>query len=293
MDSAGKTLVGQASFNQALKILLPYQERVYKTFGEALYLFGDDSELRKACSYAMQSGGKRLRPAIVWMIAEGLHSKANVDLAALAVEFFHISSLVTDDLPCMDNDDFRRGIPTTHKTFSEATALLASFALTAAGFDALSKLTLDKECAYDTLKLLIEKASRAIGAPGLIGGQYLDLNPPLLTKEKLEEIFDRKTCVLFDLAFSFGWILGGGKKELLPEVTRLATCFGRAFQIVDDIEDMKQDAAVGKKINYALCFGINEAKQEVGRLIDQFYTLSQKLGLQESPLVTLTLAMQG
>lgn len=291
-NTVGKTLLHKEAFSLAMKILSPYQERVSIVFEESLHLFGGDSELKEACSYAMKSGGKRLRPAIVWMVAEALHSKINVDLAALALEFFHISSLVTDDLPCMDNDDFRRGIQTTHRKFSEATALLASFALTAAGFEALSCISLPPNDAYDTLKLLVGKASRAIGGPGLIGGQYLDLNPPVLTKEKLEEIFDKKTCVLFDLAFSFGWILGGGEKDLLQDVSKLATCFGRAFQIVDDIEDLGQDAAAGKKINYAICFGVDEAKKEAGKLIDKFYSLAQKLELHESPLVALTLAMR-
>jgi geranylgeranyl diphosphate synthase type II len=126
----------------------------------------------------------------------------------------------------------------------------------------------------------------------LIGGQYLDLNPPLVTKQVLEEIFDRKTCVLFDLAFVFGWLLGGGDFEKLPEVSNLATCFGRPFQILDDIEDMAQDKAANKRINFALCFGEEAAKQEARDYIDKFVALAKELGLGESPLLTLTLAMR-
>lgn len=293
MSNSGNTLLQKEAFIKlASQILTPYQERLQNVFSSAIELFGVDSELRRACSYAMTSGGKRLRPAIVWMVAEALQGTTNVDLAALAIEFFHISSLVTDDLPCMDNDDFRRGVPTTHKEFSEQTALLASFALTAAGFEGLASLELPRERSYDILKTLVTRASRAIGGPGLIGGQYLDLNPPVITKEVLEEIFDRKTCVLFDLAFVFGWVLGGGSFEKLPDVSKLATYFGRAFQILDDIEDMAQDEAAHKRINFALCFGLEAAKEEARRYIDSFCVLAKDLGLEKSPLLSLTVAMR-
>src|SRR5271169_1831701 len=101
MCSSGNTLLQKEAFIKlALEILTPYQERLQKVFSSSLELLGVDSEMRRACLYAMNSGGKRLRPAIVWMVAEALNSQVNVDFAALAIEFFHISSLVTDDLPC-------------------------------------------------------------------------------------------------------------------------------------------------------------------------------------------------
>lgn len=278
--------------SRSLEILLPYQKRFQQVFLESLDFLGDDSEMRRACAYAMSSGGKRLRPAIVWMVAEALGSKENVDRAALAVEFFHISSLVTDDLPCMDNDDVRRGIPTTHKVFSEATALLSSYALTAAAFEGIASLKIALDRPYDILQTLITRASRAIGGPGLIGGQFLDLNPPHVTKEIIEEIFDKKTGVLFDLAFLFGWLLGGGSFEKLDLISSLAKSFGRAFQIVDDIADMKQDERAGKKINFALCFGEEAAKEEARKYIDSFCALAQELGLAKSPLLSLATLMR-
>lgn len=293
MNNSGNTLIQKEAFIKlAVEILVPYQERLLHVFSSSIELLGEDSEMRKACSYAMNCGGKRLRPAIVWMVAEALHSQTNVDLAALSIEFFHISSLVTDDLPCMDNDDFRRGVPTTHKEFSEPTALLASFALTAAAFEAIALLKLPQDKSYEILQMLVSRASRAIGGPGLIGGQYLDLNPPVITKQVLEVIFDRKTCVLFDLAFLFGWILGGGDFKKIQEVSTLATYFGRAFQILDDIEDMEQDKIAGKRINFALCFGVAAAKEEAKMYIDNFLSLAKNLGLGSSPLLTLIEAMR-
>ena len=293
MNNFGKTLSRKEMFAQfSREFLSPYQERLLQVFLSSLSILGEDSELRQACAYAMKSGGKRLRPAIVWMVAESLKSNVNVDKAALSVEFFHVSSLITDDLPCMDNDDYRRGVPTKHKAFSEATALLASFALTAAGFDGIASLSLPRDRSYEVLQTLVTRASRAIGGPGLIGGQYLDLNPPVITKEILEKIFDRKTCVLFDLAFVLGWLLGGGSFDKLERVSSMATSFGRAFQILDDIEDLEQDQKAGKKINFALAFGLEEAQKESRRYLDTFCSLIDDLGLGESPLRNLALVMR-
>ena len=104
----------------ASKILSPYQERFGWAFDAILPTLGEDVRVRQAIAYSLRSGGKRLRPAIVWLIAEALNPAKSVDLAAISVEFFHSSSLIIDDLPCMDNDDLRRGVPTTHKAFSES-----------------------------------------------------------------------------------------------------------------------------------------------------------------------------
>src|SRR5437016_8742652 len=117
------------------KALAPYKARIEPAIVSSLSRFGEKTELRDACEYSLQTGGKRFRPAIVYMVTDALKSKNDVTDAALAVEFFHTASLIADDLPCMDNDDFRRGRPTTHKVYPESVALLASFALIAAGFE--------------------------------------------------------------------------------------------------------------------------------------------------------------
>ena len=240
-------------------------------------------------AYAIQSGGKRFRPALVWMVAEALHGRASADRAALAVEFFHVSSLIIDDLPCMDNDDFRRGVATTHKVFAEHFAILASFALTAAGFELISDIPASPEAQ----KMAYREASRAIGLHGLIGGQQLDLVPDLAKgREGITRLIDLKTGALFGLCFIFGWLFGGGETRQLEQVRHLATLFGRIFQIVDDIDDMDQDKAAGKSGNYALLFGLDSAREEVRAYIDQFCDGARQIGLGQSPLIPLMEAMR-
>jgi geranylgeranyl diphosphate synthase type II len=276
----------------ALQILEPYRARFAKSFHAVLPTLGEDSSVRQAMAYALQSGGKRLRPAIVWMVAEALHSSRPVDLAAVAVEFFHISSLIVDDLPCMDNDDLRRGVATTHKVFSEATAILASFALTSAGFELIARTPISGEFQGEALRSAYSSASRAIGLHGLIGGQQFDLNPTEIAVDAINAVIDCKTGALFEVCFVFGWLFAGGVVEKLDDLHRLATHFGRAFQIMDDLDDLEQDKAAGKQVNYALLFGVEEARQRVRVHVEGFCSLAAELGLGESPIVTLASAMR-
>ena len=273
-------------------VLAPYQDRFTKAFDTVLPTLGDDVHVRQAIAYSLRSGGKRLRPAIVWMMAEALHPVASVDLAAVAVEFFHSSSLIIDDLPCMDNDDFRRGVPTTHKAFSEAIAIMASFALTAAGFELISRAPLGIKNEEHALRAIYQTASTGIGLQGLIGGQQLDLEPEGYDEAQIMKLIDLKTGALFDVCFVFGWLWGGGAVEKLDDLHLLAQHFGRAFQILDDIDDLDQDRAAGKKSSYALAFGEEAAKAKIQELVDQFCSLAHQLGLEKSPLVTLTKAMR-
>ncbi len=276
----------------ALQILEPYRKRFDSSFLSVLPSLGEDSTVRQAIAYAMQSGGKRLRPAIVWMVAEALHSPIAVDLAAVAVEFFHISSLITDDLPCMDNDDFRRGVATTHKAFSEATAIMASFALTSAGFELMARTPIPQERQGAVLHAAFSTASRAIGLNGLIGGQQFDLRPQGFDEKSINTIMDLKTGALFEVCFVLGWLFGGGVVAKLDDLHRLATHFGRAFQIMDDLDDIEQDKEAGKKVNYALLFGVEEARNSVRSHVEGFCALADELSLGESPLVTLASAMR-
>jgi geranylgeranyl diphosphate synthase type II len=273
-------------------VLAPYQSRFDKSFEAVLPTLGDDVRVRQAIAYSLRSGGKRLRPAIVWMMADALHPAVTVDLAAVAVEFFHSSSLIIDDLPSMDNDDFRRGVPTTHKAFSEAIAIMASFALTAAGFELISRVPLGIKNEETVLRAIYQTASTGIGLQGLIGGQQLDLEPQGYDEAQIMKLIDLKTGALFDVCFVFGWLWGGGAVEKLDDLHRMSQHFGRAFQILDDIDDLEQDRAAGKKTSYALAFGEEAAKTQIRENVDQFCLLARRLGLEKSPLVTLTEAMR-
>jgi geranylgeranyl diphosphate synthase type II len=240
-----------------LQEIAPYLLRIEKKIDEAVLNLGPDSKLRQACAYALKNGGKRFRPALVMMIADGLGETSDeVSSGALAVEFFHTASLLADDLPCMDNDDERRGLPSTHKAFNEATALLASYALIAAGYDSIR---LSCKSRPELLAPLLENASYNTGILGATGGQFLDLYPGKIDESVIKEVIVKKTGALFELSFVFGFALGGGDMQQMPLVKKCAHHFGAAFQIADDFLDLAQDAKGEQKINAPLILGEEKA----------------------------------
>ncbi|MBS0634331.1 MAG: polyprenyl synthetase family protein [Verrucomicrobia bacterium] len=274
---------------QAKLVLAPYKVRfedeMYKAFSE----FGPQNSVRDAMEYALKGDGKRFRPALVYMVADGLNKGLNVVPVSLAVEYFHTSSLIADDLPCMDNDDFRRGRATTHKVYGESVALLASYALIASGFEQIAKNETNNS---DVTRLGILQASHTMGASGLIGGQYYDLFPKDLDKEKLLMILNMKTCALFDLCMTLGWLFGGGKLELLDEVHRAAYHFGMAFQILDDLDDSQKDALANREVNFANRFGFEEAVRTVEESCKAFQHSLELLGLKNTPLSQLASGLE-
>ena len=276
-----QTSAKQAFSEQAKLVLEPYKERFEEEMRKSFDDFGPKNTVREAMEYALKGDGKRFRPSLVYMVADGLNTGSNVTPAALAVEYFHTSSLIADDLPCMDDDDFRRGRATTHKVYGESIALLASYALIASGFEQIAK----NECKNaEVNRLAVLQASKTMGASGLIGGQFYDLFPKNLDKEKLLLILDMKTCALFDLCMTLGWLFGGGKLELLNEVHKAAYHFGMAFQILDDLDDSQKDADANREVNFANKFGISEAVKAVQDNCHAFQQSLAVLGLQNTPL---------
>lgn len=265
----------------------PYKIIVETQIKENIQSLGPKSLLRDACEYALLNGGKRFRPAIVHIIAEAL-GNADVKHAALAVEYFHTASLIADDLPCMDNDDERRQQPSLHKAFNETTALLASYALIASGYEALSKNAEVIEMANlpfsqrsgEICILALKNATMNTGLSGATGGQFLDVFPPELTKESLKEILYKKTVTLFEISFVLGWLYGGGEVKHLNAVKRASSHFGMAFQMADDIEDAAQDAAKGKKANIAVLCGEKEARAMLKQEIQQLKSVLNEIKIQ-------------
>ncbi len=276
-----QTSAKQAFSEQAKLVLEPYKARFEDEMHQAFSEFGPINGVREAMEYALKGDGKRFRPALVYMVADGLNTGCNVTSAALAVEYFHTSSLIADDLPCMDDDDFRRGRATTHKVYGESVALLASYALIASGFEQIAKNGATNK---EVNRLAVLQASKTMGASGLIGGQFYDLFPKDLDKEKLLSILDMKTCALFDLCMTLGWLFGGGKLELLDEVHKAAYHFGMAFQILDDLDDSKKDAAANREVNFANKFGTQEAIKAVLDSCSAFQESLVRLGLEKTPL---------
>jgi geranylgeranyl diphosphate synthase, type II len=207
------------------------------------------ARLHTAMRYSLEAGGKRLRPVLVLAAAElfGVPPEDDRALpAAVAIECVHTYSLIHDDLPCMDNDDLRRGRPTAHKAFDEATALLAGDALLTEAFVILST-----HYPADTGVALIRELSTAASGQNLIGGQMLDLLAEKrndVSAEELRTIHCGKTAAMIEAALAMGGLIGGVRDaEKLNPLHRLGRHVGLCFQIVDDILDATADsAALGK-----------------------------------------------
>lgn len=214
-----------------------YCKRADEAIERRLQELGPKTKLWEACHIALRAGGRRFRPSLVYAIGEALGFGVDPTPAALAVEFFHTASLIADDLPCMDDAKMRRGLPALHLLFGESTALLASYALVSAGYAEIGKAE------GVVLKLAMERAAKTTGIGGVLGGQFLDLHPPLLDEAAVLDLIEKKTGALFELAFVLGWLFGGGEIAKLPLVEKVALHFGRAFQIIDDFDDRKSDEA--------------------------------------------------
>ena len=244
-----------------------HRDRIEQEIAKSILSFGEKTKLRDACEYALTNGGKRFRPLIVILIAEALGNGLNVYEAALSVEFFHTSSLIADDLPCMDNDDERREKPSLHKVYGEAIALLASYALITAAFEKIHTNTIamqqagppfshfsDHACA-----LALESATYCAGILGATGGQFLDLFPPNQNLDTVKQVIYKKTVTLFQVSFVFGWLFGGGDVSKLEKVKRAAYHFGMAFQTADDLGDMLQDEKKQREMSIARLIGKERA----------------------------------
>ncbi len=221
-----------ARVNQAIDRLLPPATAV-------------PARLHEAMRYAMQGGGKRLRPVLVLAAAELFDDRGETDPlpAAVAVECVHAYSLIHDDLPCMDNDDLRRGRPTCHRAFDEATALLAGDALITHAFALLSG------CYRRQPRLanaLCRELAEAAGAGSLVGGQMLDLlgeKSSSITADTLRQIHERKTAAMIRASLVMGALVGGAHAADVRKLGAAGSRLGLAFQIVDDVLDATGDSA--------------------------------------------------
>ena len=265
-------------------ILASYKEPIEKAIAASLETFGPKSVLRDAVEYALKNGGKRFRPAIVYMVAKALGKEGEaLDHAALAIEYFHTASLIADDLPCMDDDALRRDVPTLHKVYNESTAILATYALIAAGYDQI-RLAAQKLGNSDVCLLAIENASLNTGILGAAGGQYADLYPSALTEDEVLAVMDKKTGTLFEISFVFGWLFGGGDLTSLSTIKGAALSFGRAFQISDDFLDYEQDLG---GVNFPAVAGFEKAFSLLQTELSHYYASLKKLKIETPELLAL------
>ena len=193
--------------------------------------------LYEAMDYSLSAGGKRLRPVLVYEFCRMAGGDLNqADPLASALEMIHTYSLIHDDLPCMDNDDFRRGKPTNHKVYGEAMAVLAGDALLSDAFAVASTAPLQGRHMADAIGILSECA----GSLGMVGGQVLDIlsENRALTEQEVLDIQSRKTGALIRAACALGALAGGATEEQFDAACRFAAALGLAFQIRDDMLDV-------------------------------------------------------
>jgi len=230
------------------------------------------SIIHKAMRYSVFGGGKRIRPILTLATAE-LFGKdtESVIKTACGIELIHTFSLIHDDLPCIDNDDFRRGKPSSHKVFGEAIALLAGDALLVSGFDLIIKNSEVKEIKKESILKVIKETSFYIGTENMLGGQVEDisLKNEDITKADLNNLYMKKTAALICLSIRSGAILSGANQRQLRALTKYAENIGLAFQIIDDMLDIMQDQRDTGKPNYANIFGMKESKNESEKLIEE------------------------
>ncbi|MDI6527678.1 (2E,6E)-farnesyl diphosphate synthase [Pseudomonas otitidis] len=256
--------------------------------------------LYQAMRYSVTNGGKRVRPLLVYAACEALGGNLDqADGAACAVELIHAYSLVHDDLPAMDDDDLRRGKPTTHKAFDEACAILAGDGLQALAFEVLADRRRNPQDG-DTRLAMITALARASGPAGMVGGQAIDLGSVgiRLDQAALETMHRHKTGALIEASVRLGALASGRADDTLLRALQVyARAVGLAFQVQDDILDVESDTAtLGKtqgkdqaadKPTYPALLGLDAAKDYALELRDQALHALRPLGEAAEPLRTL------
>jgi geranylgeranyl pyrophosphate synthase len=265
MDFKTELTARAAEVNATLTNLLDTQKSLMPRLGEAI-------------GYCLNAGGKRIRAAVLLWCSQAIDSQPNkaAQIAAAAVEMVHTYSLIHDDLPAMDDDDIRRGQPSCHKQFDEATAILTGDAILTLAFEVLASEIDDPKIAAELIKTL----ARAAGAAGMVAGQMADLQNAgsKASLETLMYIHTNKTARMFEAAAAMGATAAGGGKPHTDRLAAYGLKIGLAFQIADDILDLSATSeelgkTVGKdseqeKITYPAIVGIEKSKAIAAEVTD-------------------------
>lgn len=239
-------------------------------------------KIHEAMRYSLLAGGKRVRPILCIAACELVGGNQQLAMpTACAMEMIHTMSLIHDDLPCMDNDDFRRGKPTNHKVFGEGTAVLAGDALLSFAFEHIAVST-SKTVRSDRILRVVSELGKTIGSQGLVGGQVADITSEgnsSVGLDTLEWIHIHKTAVLLECSVVCGAIISGASENEIQRIQRYARNVGLLFQVVDDILDVtKSSKELGKtagkdlisdKATYPKLMGLEKAKQFAVELLDR------------------------
>jgi geranylgeranyl diphosphate synthase type II len=248
--------------------------------------------IHRACRYSLMAGGKRIRPSLVLAAGEAVGgAREELMPLACAVEMIHTYSLIHDDLPAMDNDDLRRGKPTSHKVFGEAIAILAGDALLTRAFHLLAEVPGGSDEARVRRRLAASAVlGEACGTRGLIGGQVMDLESEgrPTSAEDLECLHRAKTGALLSACVRGGAILGGASPGETAALSRYASAIGLAFQVVDDVLDATEESdrlgktagkdAAAHKATYVSVHGLERARAMAAGLRDEALEAVAPLG---------------
>ncbi|KAK4781086.1 hypothetical protein SAY87_017192 [Trapa incisa] len=246
---------------------------------DAAVTMRDPLKIHEAMRYSLLAGGKRVRPILCIAACELVGGELPQAMpSACAVEMIHTMSLIHDDLPCMDNDDLRRGKPTNHKVFGEDVAVLAGDALLAFAFEYIAMET--KGVTPARIVRAVGELARSIGAEGLVAGQVVDINSEGMSNvglKELEFIHLHKTAALLEASVVLGAIMGGGSDEEVEKLRSFARSIGLLFQVVDDILDVtKSSQELGKtagkdlvadKVTYPRLLGIEKSRNFAEELL--------------------------
>lgn len=275
------------------------REKIDQCLDEALP--AADSTLHEAMRYSLFAGGKRLRPGLAIAAYEAVEGTSpDIIRIASTLELVHTYSLIHDDLPAMDDDDYRRGKPTNHKAFNEAIAILAGDALLTLAFEVASQPGASTHGISEGARLqVVHELAEGSGSLGMVGGQAVDIESEgkAIDAERLEYIHKHKTGKLFRAAVRIGGLMGGATQEQLDVLTRYSEDIGLAFQINDDIlnvvgaleelgKSANSDAARGKS-TYPAFFGVDESCEKVKVLTDRAIKALESFGASAEPLRAL------
>ncbi|MDY4741617.1 MAG: farnesyl diphosphate synthase [Lachnospira sp.] len=253
---------------------------------------GIDKKIKEAMNYSVNAGGKRIRPMLMLEVYKlcGGNNFLEVYPFMAALEFIHSYSLVHDDLPAMDNDDYRRGRLTTHKVFGEDFGILAGDGLLNHAYEIMAKALIEGEGEIDKKAKAMEIIARKAGIYGMVGGQAVDveLTGKPLTEEQLDFIFRLKTGALIEAAFLAGGYLAGCDDETASKLEKAAALIGFAFQIRDDILDVTGSLEeLGKpvfsdeknnKTTYVTLYGLEKSEMDVESMSNEAVNIIKSIG---------------
>lgn len=256
-------------------------------------------QIYEAMRYSLLAGGKRLRPILCLATCEMLGADTRIAMpTACALEMVHTMSLIHDDLPAMDDDDYRRGKLTNHKVYGEGVAVLAGDALLTYAFEHIATQTPQSPNGADPQQILkvVALLGRAVGAEGLVGGQVVDLasEGTVVDEETLTFIHMHKTAALLEVSVTSGAILAGASQSIVDRLGRYAQRIGLAFQIVDDVLDITSTPeALGKSIGkdvaaqkatYPSLWGLEESQRKADQLVADAIAELSDFGERAQPL---------